>query len=558
MQNKLTGAHIVLESLVKEGVSVMFGYPGGSVIPFFDAFADYKTLHHVLVRHEQGAAFAADGYARASGKVGVCLATSGPGATNLVTGIANAYMDSIPIVAITGQVRGDMIGSDAFQEVDILGITLPITKHNYFVEDAKDIPRIIKEAFYIARTGRPGPVHIDIPTDVFKQEINKFEYPKKINLPGFKIQSKANDELIKPAVNLIKNSRKPVIICGHGVIISASEKELRELATRSHIPVVHTILGKGAFPESHKLSYGMLGMHGTAYANFAVHNADLVIGIGTRFDDRITGSLDTFAKKAKIIHIDIDPSEIGKNVKPYLSVVGDIKAVLNQMLEILPNKKHNDWIGRIEGWTKSYPLSTKDTDMITVPKMLTELHKITKGKSIIVTDVGQHQMWTAQYYAQDESGKFLTSGGLGSMGYGLPAAIGARFARPNEEIWLINGDGGIQMNIQELMTIAQEKLEIKIAIMNNGFLGMVRQWQELFYDKNYEGTPITSPNFSLIAQAYGLTHLRCEKKEKIAGTIKAARDMKGTVICEFITEPEDNVFPMVAPGKGLKDTLIGR
>ncbi|EKD63643.1 MAG: hypothetical protein ACD_51C00240G0006 [uncultured bacterium] len=554
----LTGAHIVLESLLAEGTSVMFGYPGGTVIPFFDAFSDYKTLHHVLVRHEQGAAFAADGYARASGKVGVCLATSGPGATNLVTGIADAYMDSIPMVAITGQVRGDMIGSDAFQEVDILGITLPITKHNYFVEDARDIPQVMKEAFYIAKNGRPGPVHIDIPTNVFKQQVDSFNYSEKINLPGFKIPAGTDDKTVTEVVNLIKNSQKPVIICGHGAIISRAEKELRELAVRSHIPVVHTILGKGAFPESHELSYGMLGMHGMAYANFAVHNADLVIGIGTRFDDRITGSLDTFAKNAKIIHIDIDPAEIGKNVKPYLPVVGNIKDVLKQILEVLPEKKHHDWVGEIEGWTRTYPLSTKDTHRITVPKMLTELHKITEGKSIIVTDVGQHQMWTAQYYPQDESNKFLTSGGLGSMGFGLPAAIGARFARPNEEIWLINGDGGIQMNIQELMTIVQEGLEIKIAIMNNGFLGMVRQWQELFYDKNYEGTPITSPDFSLIAQAYGLNHLRCEKPSDIASTIKAARDMKGTVICEFLVEPEDNVFPMVAPGKGLKDTLIGK
>ncbi len=557
-RDNLTGSDIIMKSLIKEGTKVIFGYPGGALIPIYDAMTNYPELRHILVRHEQGAALAADGYARSTGEVGVCLGTSGPGATNLVTGIANAYMDSVPMVAITGQVNKGMLGSDAFQEVDITGITLPITKHNYLVDNTEDLPMIIKEAFYIAKSGRPGPVHIDIPVDLCKKSLDSFEYPEKIEIPGFEIPGKADEEAVKRAVELIQESKKPVIICGHGVPISGASKELTELAERSHIPVVHTILGKGSFPESSPLSFGMLGMHGMAYANFAVHHSDLIINVGSRFDDRITGSLDAFAKGAKVIHVDIDASEINKNVPAYLPVVGDAKKVLKQILEILPHKKHPDWLDEIDGWTKNYPLAGKETEMLTVPKVLVKLHEATKGDALIVTDVGQHQMWSAQYYPQDKPNKFHTSGGLGAMGYGLPAAIGARVADPDEEIWLISGDGSFQMNIQELMTIVQENIDIKIAIMNNGFLGMVRQWQEMFYDKNYSGTPITSPDYQLIAEGYGLKHLRARTEQEAEDVIKAARDLKGTVICEFIIEPEDNVFPMVAPGKGLKDTLIGK
>lgn len=554
----LTGSDLVMLSLIEEGVKVIFGYPGGALIPIYDAMTKYPEVRHVLVRHEQGAALAADGYARTNGEVGVCLGTSGPGATNLVTGIANAHMDSIPMVAITGQVNKAMLGSDAFQEVDITGITLPITKHNYLVDDTEDLPMIFKEAFHVARSGRPGPVHIDIPVDICKKTVERFEYPKNIKIPGFIIPGEAEDKSIERAVELIQESKKPVIICGHGVPIAGACQELTEFAERSHIPVVHTILGKGSFPESSPLSFGMLGMHGMAYANFAVHHSDLIISIGSRFDDRITGSLDAFAKGAKVIHIDIDASEINKNVPAYLPIIGDAKKVLRQILAILPQKKHHEWVSEIDGWTKTYPLAGKTTEMLTAPSVIVKLHELTQGNALVVTDVGQHQMWAAQYYPQDRPNKFHTSGGLGAMGYGLPAAIGARLATQDEEIWLISGDGSFQMNIQELMTIAQEGIDIKIAIMNNGFLGMVRQWQEMFYDKNYSGTPITSPDYQLIAEAYGLTHLRAHTEQEAEDIIKAARDIKGTVICEFIIEPEDNVFPMVAPGKGLKDTLIGK
>lgn len=545
---KKTGAQILCESLIAEGVDVMFGFPGGVLLPFYDTLPQYPKIRHILVRHEQGAAHAADGYARATGKVGVCMATSGPGATNLVTGIANAYLDSIPIVALTGQVARPYIGKDSFQEIDITGITLPITKHSYVVMDTADLAGIVKEAFYIARTGRPGPVLIDIPKDVM-QESAEFIYPEKVDLPGYKIPTQGHPAQLKNAANLINEANQPLIIAGRGIIISGASAELKELAERAQIPVVTTLLGIGSFPENHILSYGMAGMHGTGYANKALGNCDLLIAVGMRFDDRVTGKVSAFAPKAKIIHIDLDPAEIGKNVDVDIPIVGDVKAVLHAMHKMIENNHHIDWIQQLDTWRKQYPmLDIRDGDKLLPQRIVRELYEVTKGDAIVVTGVGQHQMWAAQHYYFNKPDVFISSGGLGTMGFGLPAAMGAKVGRPEKTVWLIDGDGSFQMTIQELATLVQDDIAVKIAIINNGYLGMVRQWQDLLYKKNYVATPLSCPDFVKVAEAYCIPGLRVTKREEIRPALEKAMKHKGPFLLDFMVEPEENVYPFVPPG----------
>jgi acetolactate synthase I/II/III large subunit len=552
---KKIGAQILCESLIKEGVEVIFGFPGGVLLPLYDVFPQYPQLRHILVRHEQAAAHAADAYARVTGKAGVCLATSGPGATNLVTGIANACLDSAPMIAITGQVATPFIGKDAFQEIDITGITLPITKTNYLVLDVKDLTRVVKESFYIAQTGRPGPVLIDIPKDVFTAKAD-FVYPNKINLPGYKPILSGNPLQIKKAVELINKAERPVIISGRGVIISKAYAELKSLAEVSQIPVVTTLLGIGSFPESHVLSFGWLGMHGMAYANKAVSDADVLIAIGMRFDDRATGAVHEFAPKAKVIHIDIDPAEIGKNVRVNVPIIGDSRKVINELNKQIIPGNHIEWIRRLEQWRIDHPaLDVRDCDELIPQYIIRQIYQATEGKAIIVTGVGQHQMWAAQYYYYDKPNCLVSSGGLGTMGFELPGAIGAKIGQPDEIVWCIAGDGGFQMTIQELATITQENLDIKIAIINNGRLGMVRQWQELFYDRNYFGTLLSGPDFVKIAEAYGIPGLRVTDKLQVRSAIETALNHKGAFLLDFIVEPEENVYPMVPPGASLTQVL---
>lgn len=552
---KMTGAQMVCESLVREGVEVIFGFPGGAVLPFFDTLPQYPQLRHILVRHEQGAVHAADGYARATGKVGVCLATSGPGAANLVTGIANAHLDSVPIIAITGQVARAFIGKDAFQEIDITGITQPITKHNYLVLDAASLPRIFKEAFYLARTGRPGPLLIDIPRDVFIEQA-EFHYPSKVDLPGYKPILQGHPVQIRNAAKLINEARHPLIIAGRGVIISAAYAELKELVEKAQIPVVTTLLGISSFPESHALSYGMIGMHGMAYANFAVNGADLIIAIGMRFDDRATAKVSAFAPDAEIIHIDIDPAEIGKNVRVDVPIVGDAKAVLQKLNKQVTATQHIDWVRQLDDWRREHQaINIRDTDQLLPQYVIRQIYEVTRGEAIIVTGVGQNQMWAAQHYWYNKPNSLISSGGLGTMGFELPAALGAKIGCPDEIVWCIAGDGGFQMTIQELATIVQEKAAVKIAIMNNGFLGMVRQWQELFYRKRYVATPLSNPDFVKIAEAYGLPGLRVKRKEEVVPAIKKAMAEPGPFLIDFNIEPEENVYPMVPPGASLAEVL---
>jgi acetolactate synthase-1/2/3 large subunit len=552
---KLTGAQMICEGLVREGVEVIFGILGGSLLPLYDVLPQYPQLRHILVRHEQGAAHAADGYARATGKVGVCLATSGPGATNLVTGIANACLDSVPMVAITGQVARPFIGKDAFQEVDITGITMPITKHNYLVMDAASLPEIVKEAFHLARTGRPGPVLIDLPRDVQIDQA-EFNYPSKPNLPSYKPILKGHPAQIKKAAKLINEAKKPVIIAGRGVIVSAAFAELKELVEQAQIPLVTTLLGISCFPESHVLSYGMLGMHGMAYANMAVDAADLIIAIGMRFDDRATAKVSDFAPHAHVIHIDIDPAEIGKNVRVDVPIVGDVKAVLKELNKLIVATKRIDWIRQLDDWRREHPsLVIRDGESLLPQYVIRQIYEVTGGEAIIVTGVGQHQMWAAQHYWYDKPNTFISSGGLGTMGFGLPAAIGAKVGCPNDTVWCIDGDGSLQMTIQELATAVQEKVAVKIAVLRNNYLGMVRQWQEMFYGKRYVATPLSSPDFVKVAEAYGLPGLRVERREEVAPAIQQAMAEPGPFLIDFIVEPEENVYPMVPPGASLAEVL---
>ncbi len=552
---KRTGAQILCESLVKEGVEVIFGFPGGSVLPLYDTLPQYPQLRHILVRHEQGAAHAADGYARATGKVGVCLATSGPGACNLVTGIANAHLDSSPVIAITGQVARPFIGKDAFQEIDITGITVPITKHNYLVLKAEELATVVKEAFYIARTGRPGPVLIDIPRDVFVEEAN-FHYPEKVNISGFKTIVQGHPSQIKKAANLINESKKPVILAGRGVIISGAFPELKELAEKAQIPVITTLLGIGCFPEDHILSLGMIGMHGMAYANMAVCSADVLIAIGMRFDDRATGKVSGFAPHAQIIHIDIDPAEIGKNVRVDVPIVGDVKHVLRELNKQVVVQTHLDWIGQVEEWRRDHPaVVIRETDELLPQYVIRKIYEVTQGNAIIVTGVGQNQMWAAQHFWYNKPNTLISSGGLGTMGFELPAAIGAKVGKPDEAVWAVAGDGGFQMTIQELATAAQDNIAVKIAILNNGFLGMVRQWQELFYKKNYVATPLSNPDFVKVAEAYGIPGLRVTDKKLVIAAIQRAMEYNGPFLIDFVVEPEENIYPMVAPGCTLAEII---
>ena len=552
---KLTGAQIICEGLVKEGVEVIFGFPGGAVLPLYDTLARYPQLRHILVRHEQGAAHAADGYARATGKVGVCMATSGPGATNLVTGIANAHLDSSPVVAITGQVARPFIGKDAFQEIDISGITLPITKHNYLVLDVGSLARTVKEAFHLARTGRPGPVLIDLTRDV-QIEQAEFNYPSKVDLPGYKPTLQGHPAQIKKAAKLINEAQRPLIIAGRGVIISGAYAELKQLAETAQIPVVTTLLGIGCFPESHILSFGMLGMHGMAYANMAVEAADVIIAIGMRFDDRATAKVSAFAPHASIIHIDIDPAEIGKNVPVDVPIVGDVKLVLNALNKLIISTEHIDWFRQLEGWRKEHPSTAiRDCEGLLPQFVIRKIYEVTQGEAIIVTGVGQNQMWAAQHYRYDKPNSLISSGGLGTMGFELPAAMGAKVGCPDTTVWCIAGDGGFQMTIQELATIVQEKVAVKIAIINNGYLGMVRQWQELFYGRRYVATPLSGPDFVKIAEAYGLPGLRVRHKEEVVPAIEQAMEEQGPFLIDFVVEPEENVYPMVTPGAALTEVL---
>ncbi len=552
---KLTGAQILCQSLVNEGVEVIFGYPGGSVLPLYDTLSQYPQLRHILVRHEQGAAHAADGYARATDKVGVCLATSGPGATNLVTGIANACLDSSPIVAITGQVARPFIGKDAFQEIDITGITLPITKHNYLVLDVGSLAKTVKEAFHLARTGRPGPVLIDIPRDVFVDQV-EFNYPSEVDLPGYRPTLRGNPLQIKKVIKLIAEAERPLIIAGRGIIISGACPELRELAETVQMPVVTTLLGIGCFPESHALSLGMLGMHGMAYANMAVNNADLIVAIGMRFDDRATAKVSAFAPHARIVHIDIDPAEIGKNVRVDVPIVGDVRTVLRSLNKQLTPAQHGAWLRQLDEWRKQHPSTTiRESDSLLPQFVIRKLYEVTQGEAIIVTGVGQNQMWSAQHYCYNRPDRLISSGGLGTMGFELPAALGVKIGRPDDIVWCVAGDGGFQMTVQELGTIAQEKAAVKIAIINNGYLGMVRQWQELFFGRRYVATPLHCPDFIKIAEAYSIPALNVKTKEEVVPAIEQALDEPGPFLINFVVEPEENVYPMVPPGAALHEII---
>ncbi len=556
----LSGAEIVMECLLREGVDVIFGYPGGAILPTYDAMTRYPQIRHVLVRHEQGASHMADGYARATGRVGVAIATSGPGATNLVTGIATAMMDSSPIVCITGQVTRGAIGSDAFQECDITGITLPVTKHNYLVTDVNELAYTIREAFHIARTGRPGPVLIDIPKDVQNEKI-EFVYPEgEIRLPGYRPPNRASDEQISDALDLIRQAKKPVILAGHGILMSGATQELRELVERAQIPVTLTLLGKGAIPESHPLTIGMMGMHGAAACNFAIQEADLLIALGMRFDDRVTGNLKTYSPNSRKIHVDIDPSEINKNVNVDIGIAGDLRTVLTQMLPQLESQQHVEWIARIRDWQEDG--DERDiirqgtvTNSLLGAQVINDLWKYTGGEAITVSDVGQHQMLEAQYYPHQRPATLLTSGGLGTMGFGFPAAIGAKFGRPDEEVWAVVGDGGFQMTLCELATAKQENIKVNIAILNNAFLGMVRQWQEFFYEERYQATPMFSPDFVKLAEAYGIPAMRVTSRDQIEESVEFARRQDGPVLIEYVIEKEEVVYPMVPSGADLDNML---
>lgn len=552
---KKTGAQILCESLIQEGVEVIFGIPGGALLPLYDTFPQYPQLRHILFRHEQGAAHAADGYARVTHRAGVCLATSGPGATNLVTGIANAYVDSSPLIALTGQVSRPFIGKDAFQEIDITGITLPITKHNYLVTDTGELAKTIKEAFYIATTGRPGPVLIDIPKDVQQEEV-EFSYPERVNLPGYRIISKGHTVQIKRAAKLINEAERPVIIAGRGIIISQAYSELKEIAEKAQIPVITTLLGIGSFPENHILSVGMLGMHGLAHANMAVQNADLLIAIGMRFDDRATCATSGFAPHARIIHIDIDPAEIGKNVPADIPIVGDAKNVLRNINKEIKQREHLDWLSQLDQWRYEHPsLEIKQTGGLLPQYVIQQIYEATQGDAIVVTGIGQNQMWAAQHFVYNKPNSFVSSGGLGPMGFELPGAIGVKVGRPEETVWCVAGDGGFQMTIQELATITQENLAIKIAIINNGCLGMVRQWQELFYQRCYVDTKLWNPDFVGIAEAYDIPGIKVKHKEEVIPAIQKAMDYPGPFLIDFVVEPEENVYPIVQPGESLSKIL---
>ncbi len=559
---KLTGAQIILESLIEQDATLIFGYPGGAIMPTYDALWDYRDkIHHVLVRHEENAALAADSYFRATGKVGVCMATSGPGATNLVTGLANAMMDSSAIVAITGQVASHLVGSDAFQETDVTGITLPVTKHNYLVTQIEELAEVMAEAFHVARSGRPGPVLVDICKDV-QQKLYEYTPVKTVNLRGYKaIKPMTNQDtpaLLQEAAELINAAKRPIILAGQGIKHADAHAEFLAFAEKAGIPVTTTLLGIGVLNEDHPLNLRMMGMHGEAYVNQAIFNADLLIALGMRFDDRVTGNLKTYAQNSQVIHFDIDPAEINKNVPADVGIVGNVKDLLPALTALVEPKSYPAWYERINEWrgdTKARDVLSVDlpTDMLLAPQVIKAIWEETEGNATICTDVGQHQMWETQYFQHRRKNQLITSGGLGTMGFALPAAIGAKFGRPEDEVWSIGGDGGSQMSLPELMTVIQEGLNIKIAVINNGFLGMVRQWQELMHNKRYSETTMLSPDFVKVAEAYGMCGLRARTLKEAHEIIKIARQHDGPVLMEFVVESETNVFPMVQPGKSLNE-----
>ncbi len=555
----MTGARILWECIEREGVKHVFGYPGGAILPAYDALKHSK-IHHVLVRHEQGATHMADGYARACGQVGVAVATSGPGATNMVTGIATAMLDSSPIVCITGQVGSKLIGSDAFQETDITGVTLPITKHNYLVTHANEVARTVREAFYVARSGRPGPVLVDITKDA-QQTTCDFDWDAaKPHLPGYRPDLSPDAKEYEQALELIHNSKRPVILAGHGIIISGAMREVRDFAERAGIPVALTLLGIGAFPAAHPLNLGMMGMHGEAWVNHTIQEADLLLAFGMRFDDRVTGNLKTYAPNAKKIHIEIDPAEINKNVKVDVPLVGDLAEVLHELLPRVETIDRSEWldcIDKLKGDSAVRDIQNlPDSGHLYAAHVINDLWRETRnGDTIVVTDVGQHQMWEAQYYKHEKPRSLITSGGLGTMGFALPAAIGAKVARPESEVWVVVGDGGFQMTLCELATIVQEKLKVNIAIINNGFLGMVRQWQEFFYERNYAATPLLNPDFAKLGEAYGIRSMTVTERSQVVPSVRAAREHDGPVLINFRVEQEDTVYPMVAAGASLHEMI---
>ncbi|WP_315324233.1 biosynthetic-type acetolactate synthase large subunit [Fusobacterium pseudoperiodonticum] len=560
----IKGARILLECLSRLGIKEIFGYPGGAVIPIYDELYSFKDIKHYFARHEQGAVHEADGYARSTGKVGVCLATSGPGATNLVTGIMTAHMDSIPLLAITGQVTSTLLGKDAFQESDIVGITVPITKNNYLVQDIRELPRILKEAYYIASTGRPGPVLVDIPRDIQLEEIPYDEFKKlyeqEFELEGYNPVYEGHKGQIKTAIKMIKDSKKPLIIAGAGILKGHAYDELKEFVDKTNIPVAMTLLGLGSFPANHELALGMIGMHGTTYANYAANEADLVIAAGMRFDDRVTGNPQKFLPNAKIIHIDIDPAEIGKNKLIDVPIVGDLKNVLAELNQKVPKLSHTKWLDEVAKLKKKYSLTFRKTeeDVLIPQEILFEINKLTKGEVIVATDVGQHQMWTAQFIKFNNPYTILTSGGAGTMGFGLPAAIGAQVANPDKKVLAIVGDGGFQMTFQELMLIKEYNLPVKIFIINNSYLGMVRQWQELFNDRRYSSVDLSyNPNFIKIGEAYGIKSIQLKTKKDLKKHLKKILESDEAVLVECIVEKEENVYPMIPAGKDVS-CIVGK
>jgi acetolactate synthase-1/2/3 large subunit len=554
-----TGAQILWECLEQQGVTTVFGYPGGAILPAYDALK-YSNIHHVLVRHEQGAAHMADGFARASGRVGVAIATSGPGATNMVTGIATAMLDSSPIVCITGQVGSKLIGSDAFQETDITGVTLPVTKHNYLVTHASEVAQTISEAFYVAKSGRPGPVLVDITKDAQQSTCEFDGRPVAPQLLGYRPDLSPTPDEYKQALDLIHTSKRPVILAGHGIILSGAMEEVRTFAEKSNIPVGLTLLGLGGFPASHPLSLGMMGMHGEAWLNTTIQEADLLIAFGMRFDDRVTGNLKTYAPNAKKIHIEIDRAEINKNVKVDVALIGDLKAVLRDLLPNLKAQERREWLSyvdRLKGDSAVRDIQNlPDNGHLYAAHVINDLWRETRdGDAVIVTDVGQHQMWEAQYYKHEKPRSLITSGGLGTMGFALPAAIGVKAARPEADVWVVVGDGGFQMTMCELATMVQEKLKVNIAIINNGYLGMIRQWQEFFYERNYEASPILSPNFVKLADAFGIRSVAVTQRSQVVPTVEMAHKHPGPVLIDFQVEQEDSVYPMVAAGASLHEMI---
>ena len=554
-----TGAQILWECLERENVTTVFGYPGGAILPAYDALK-HSNIHHVLVRHEQGATHMADGYARARGEVGVAVATSGPGATNMVTGIATAMLDSSPIVCITGQVGSKLIGSDAFQETDITGVTLPITKHNYLVTHASEVARTIREAFYVARSGRPGPVLVDITKDA-QQTSCEFDWDAaKPQLPGYRPDLSPDAKEYEQALELIQKAKRPVILAGHGIIVSGAMHEVRTFAERTGIPVALTLLGLGAFPASHPLNLGMMGMHGEAWVNHTIQEADLLLAFGMRFDDRVTGNLKTYATNAKKIHVEIDPAEINKNVNVDVALVGDLREVLSELLPHVSSNDRSDWldfIDQLKGDSAVRDIQgLPDNGHLYAAHVINDLWRETRAAdSIVVTDVGQHQMWEAQYYKHEHPRSLITSGGLGTMGFALPAAIGAKVAKPASEVWVVVGDGGFQMTMAELATMVQENIKVNIAIINNGFLGMVRQWQEFFYERNYQATPLLNPDFAKLAEAYGIRSMTVTQRSEVVPAVQAARKHEGAVLIDFKVEQEDSVYPMVAAGASLNEMI---